>query len=198
MRCSCSARQSIASIGGESGTIGFVSTTGEVLRRRWTSSPTCSSTRRSPMRALERLRGQRLVALTQARAQPGAIAGRVFPRIAVRRRPSVRPARHRGIAQGHHARRRRRVPQGVLPAGPRARHRRRRRHGRQPRSRRSRRRSPHGPKGGERPRSPTRRVAGAEPDHDLSSSTSRAPRNRRSRSACPDRRAPRRTTTRCR
>jgi len=33
-----------------------------------------------PADALERLRGQRLVALTQARAQPGAIAGRVFPR----------------------------------------------------------------------------------------------------------------------
>jgi zinc protease len=34
-----------------------------------------------PADALERLRGQRLVALTQARAQPGAIAARVFPRV---------------------------------------------------------------------------------------------------------------------
>ncbi len=34
-----------------------------------------------PADALERLRGQRLVALTQARAQPGAIASRVFPRV---------------------------------------------------------------------------------------------------------------------
>ena len=34
-----------------------------------------------PADGLERLRGQRLVALTQARAQPGAIASRVFPRI---------------------------------------------------------------------------------------------------------------------
>jgi zinc protease len=34
-----------------------------------------------PEVSLERLRGQRLVALTQARAQPGAIASRVFPRV---------------------------------------------------------------------------------------------------------------------
>jgi len=34
-----------------------------------------------PAAGLERLRGQRLVALTQARAQPSAIASRVFPRI---------------------------------------------------------------------------------------------------------------------
>ena len=34
-----------------------------------------------PAEALERLRAQRLVALTQARAQPGAIAGRVFPKV---------------------------------------------------------------------------------------------------------------------
>jgi zinc protease len=34
-----------------------------------------------PPEALERLRAQRLVALTQARDQPGAIASRVFPRI---------------------------------------------------------------------------------------------------------------------
>ena len=34
-----------------------------------------------PADALERLRGQRLVALAQAKAQPGAIAARVFPRV---------------------------------------------------------------------------------------------------------------------
>ena len=34
-----------------------------------------------PAAGLDRLRGQRLVALTQARSQPNAIAGRVFPRI---------------------------------------------------------------------------------------------------------------------
>jgi zinc protease len=34
-----------------------------------------------PAEALERLRGQRLVALAQARAQPNAIASRVFPRL---------------------------------------------------------------------------------------------------------------------
>ena len=34
-----------------------------------------------PAEALERLRAQRLVALTQAKAQPGAIAARVFPRV---------------------------------------------------------------------------------------------------------------------
>jgi zinc protease len=34
-----------------------------------------------PAEALERLRAQRLVALAQARAQPGAIANRVFPRV---------------------------------------------------------------------------------------------------------------------
>jgi zinc protease len=34
-----------------------------------------------PAPALERIRGQRVVALTSARAQPGAIAGRVFPKV---------------------------------------------------------------------------------------------------------------------
>jgi zinc protease len=34
-----------------------------------------------PPEALERLRAQRLVALEQAKAQPGSIAGRVFPRV---------------------------------------------------------------------------------------------------------------------
>jgi zinc protease len=67
-----------ASVGGESGSIGFVSTTArfpatlDILADMLVNSV-------FPAEALERLRGQRLVALTQARAQPGAIAARVFP-----------------------------------------------------------------------------------------------------------------------
>lgn len=69
-----------ASVGGESGSIGFVSTstkfpaTLDILVDMLVNSV-------FPADALERLRGQRLVALTQARAQPGAIAARVFPRV---------------------------------------------------------------------------------------------------------------------
>ena len=69
-----------ASVGGESGTIGFVSTaakfpaTLDILMDMLVNST-------FPAENLERLRGQRLVALTQARAQPGAIASRVFPRV---------------------------------------------------------------------------------------------------------------------
>jgi zinc protease len=69
-----------ASVAGESGTIGFVSTTAkfpatlDILADMLVNSV-------FPAEALERLRGQRLVALTQARAQPGAIAARVFPRV---------------------------------------------------------------------------------------------------------------------
>ena len=67
-------------ISGESGSMTFVSTTAKL-------GPTMdiladmllNST--FPADALERLRAQRLVALTQARAQPGAIAGRVFPKV---------------------------------------------------------------------------------------------------------------------
>jgi zinc protease len=68
------------SVGGESGSIGFVSTSGkfaptlEILADILVN-PTF------PADALERQRAQRLVALTQARAQPGAIAGRVFPKV---------------------------------------------------------------------------------------------------------------------
>jgi zinc protease len=68
------------SVSGESGSISFQSTaakfpaTLDLLVDMLTSST-------FPETALERLRGQRLVALTQARAQPGAIANRVFPRI---------------------------------------------------------------------------------------------------------------------
>jgi zinc protease len=69
-----------ASVGGESGSISFVSTTAkfpatlDILADMLVNSV-------FPAEALERLRGQRLVALTQARAQPGAIAARVFPRV---------------------------------------------------------------------------------------------------------------------
>ena len=69
-----------ANVAGESGSIGFVSTaskfpaTFEILADMLVNST-------FPEASLERLRGQRLVALTQARAQPGAIANRVFPRI---------------------------------------------------------------------------------------------------------------------
>jgi zinc protease len=66
-------------VGAESGSVSFVSTTGkfaptlDILADMLLNST-------FPAEALERLRAQRLVALTQARAQPGAIAGRVFPR----------------------------------------------------------------------------------------------------------------------
>jgi zinc protease len=69
-----------ATVVSESGSIGFVSTTGrfpatlDIL-----SDMLLNST--FPAAGLDRLRGQRLVALTQARAQPSAIASRVFPRI---------------------------------------------------------------------------------------------------------------------
>jgi zinc protease len=67
-------------IGSESGSIGFTSTTGkfadtlDILADMLLNS-TC------PADALERLRAQRLVALEQAKAQPGSIAMRVFPRV---------------------------------------------------------------------------------------------------------------------
>ena len=69
-----------ASIGSESGTIGFRSTAAKFpatldLLADILVNPVF------PENGLERLRGQRLVQLTQARAQPGAIASRVFPRI---------------------------------------------------------------------------------------------------------------------
>jgi zinc protease len=69
-----------AGVSGETGTISFVSTaakfgpTLDILADMLLNST-------FPAAGLERLRGQRLVALTQARAQPGAIASRVFPRI---------------------------------------------------------------------------------------------------------------------
>ncbi len=67
-------------IGGESGSMGFLSTTGkfaptlDILADMLVNST-------FPAPALDRLRAQRLVALTQAKAQPGSIANRVFPRV---------------------------------------------------------------------------------------------------------------------
>jgi zinc protease len=67
-------------IGSESGALGFVSMTGkfqptlDILADMLLHST-------FPAPALERIRAQRLVALTAARAQPGAIARRVFPKV---------------------------------------------------------------------------------------------------------------------
>jgi predicted Zn-dependent peptidase len=64
----------------ESGSMSFVSTAGkfgatlDILADMLLNST-------FPADALERLRAQRLVALTQAKAQPGSIAGRVFPKV---------------------------------------------------------------------------------------------------------------------
>ena len=69
-----------ASVASESGSISFRSTAAKfpatlAILADMLVNPTF------PAAGLERLRGQRLVQLTQARAQPGAIASRVFPRI---------------------------------------------------------------------------------------------------------------------
>ena len=67
-------------VGAESGAISFVSTSArfaetlEILADMLVNST-------FPPEALERLRAQRLVALNQAKAQPGSIAARVFPRV---------------------------------------------------------------------------------------------------------------------
>ena len=67
-------------VGAESGSISFVSTTTrfaetlDILADMLVNST-------FPPEALERLRAQRLVALNQAKAQPGSIAARVFPRV---------------------------------------------------------------------------------------------------------------------
>jgi predicted Zn-dependent peptidase len=67
-------------VGGESGAMTFVSTTGKFAQTLDIMADMLLNST-FPADALERLRAQRLVALTQARAQPGAIAGRVFPRV---------------------------------------------------------------------------------------------------------------------
>jgi zinc protease len=69
-----------AGVGGESGSIGFVSTTAkypEVLAilEDMLVNPAL------PADALERLQARTLVSLTQAKDQTGAIAGRVFPKV---------------------------------------------------------------------------------------------------------------------
>ena len=67
-------------VGAENGSISFVSTTArfaatlDILADMLVNST-------FPPEALERLRAQRLVALNQAKAQPGSIAARVFPRV---------------------------------------------------------------------------------------------------------------------
>ena len=67
-------------VGGEGGSMGFQSTTSkfpqalEILADMLVNPA-------FPAEALERLRAQRLVALTQAKDQPGSIASRVFPKI---------------------------------------------------------------------------------------------------------------------
>ena len=69
-----------AGIGNESGSISFVSTAGKFAATLdILGDMLLNST--FPPEALERLRAQRLVALNQAKAQPGSISGRVFPRV---------------------------------------------------------------------------------------------------------------------
>jgi zinc protease len=68
-----------ANVGGENGGISFVATTAKFAPTLdLLADMLLNST--FPPEGLERLRAQRLVALTQAKAQPGSIAGRVFPR----------------------------------------------------------------------------------------------------------------------
>jgi predicted Zn-dependent peptidase len=69
-----------AGVSAESGTIGFQSTTAKFAPTLAIVADMLENST-LPAEALERLRGQRLVALTQAKAQPGSIAARVYPRI---------------------------------------------------------------------------------------------------------------------
>ena len=150
-----------------------------------------------PPEALERLRAQRLVALNQAKAQPGSIASRVFPRVLYGDAHPFGQSSDRRDDQGHHARGRRRLSSALLQAGPRAHHRRRRRHARGD--------SP-GHRKGSRQLGGGRRAPGVlisapssgEARRRSISSTSPARHSRRLRSACPAHRGPRPTTTRCR
>ena len=68
------------SVGGESGVISFVSTTGKFGATLDIMADMLGNST-FPADALERIRAQRLVALTQAKAQPASIAGRVFPKV---------------------------------------------------------------------------------------------------------------------
>ncbi len=69
-----------AGVGGQTGSMGFVSTTGKFAP---TLDLLADMLLRStfPAPALERLRAQRLVSLNSSKAQPGAIASRVFPKV---------------------------------------------------------------------------------------------------------------------
>ena len=118
-----------AGVGDESGSLSFLSTTEKF-------APTLEHPGRHAVEPDVPGRGARAAARPAARrARPAERAARLHrrPRLlarALRRGPSVRPDRRRNDDQGGHARRRRRVPQGLLPARPRHRHRRRRhRHG---------------------------------------------------------------------
>ena len=73
-----------------------------------------------PADSLERLRAQRLVALTQARAQPGSIAARVFPRVLYGGAHPFGQAVTEESLEGDHPRRHRGVPPGLFPPRPRA------------------------------------------------------------------------------
>jgi zinc protease len=69
-----------AGIGQESGSVSFVSTTSKFQGTLdLLSDMLLNST--FPAEALERLKAQRLVGLTQGKAQPGFVASRVFPRV---------------------------------------------------------------------------------------------------------------------
>jgi len=67
-------------VGGESGGAGFQSTVGN-FEKTLAILAEMLQTPAFPPAALERLRAQRLVALTQSKVDPASIAGRVFPRI---------------------------------------------------------------------------------------------------------------------
>ena len=67
-------------VGSESGSISFVSTTARFAATLDILADMLNNST-FPPEALERLRAQRLVALNQAKAQPGSIAARVFPRV---------------------------------------------------------------------------------------------------------------------
>ena len=68
------------SIGDESGSISFVSSTAKFEQTLGILADVLQNPV-FPAASLERIRAQRLVALTQGRAQPGTIAARVFPRV---------------------------------------------------------------------------------------------------------------------
>jgi zinc protease len=67
-------------VGAENGSISFVSTTARFAATLDILADMLENST-FPPEALERLRAQRLVALNQAKAQPGSIAARVFPRV---------------------------------------------------------------------------------------------------------------------